>query len=36
LGQAPAHPNEAMMIIQSLQQTGHATEGFWCFSAAPA
>ena len=25
LGQASAHPNEAMNSIQSLQRTGHAT-----------
>jgi hypothetical protein len=32
LGQAPAHPKEAMMSIQSLQQTGPPGVGF---SATP-
>jgi hypothetical protein len=27
MGQAPTHPTEAMMIIQSLPQTGHANTG---------
>jgi hypothetical protein len=36
LGRAPAHPNEAMMSIQTLHVTGHAIEVFARDGVPPA